>query len=57
MLKVLKSEKIKEKDKKKELEALLSKITDERCHMLINLTKKITDYHVDEENTNEPVSL
>lgn len=55
MLKTLKSERVKEKDKKKELEALLGSLADERCHMLINLAKKITDYHVDEENTMETV--
>lgn len=45
----LKSEKIREKDRKKEVELLLGALTDERIAVLINLAKKITDFSMDDE--------
>ncbi|EJW85261.1 U5 small nuclear ribonucleoprotein helicase [Wuchereria bancrofti] len=49
VLAVLKSDKIREKDRKKEVELLLGLLTDERIAVLINLAKKITDFSVDDE--------
>ncbi|VDK71756.1 unnamed protein product, partial [Onchocerca ochengi] len=49
VLAVLKSDKIREKDRKKEVELLLGSLTDERIAVLINLAKKITDFSVDDE--------
>ncbi|MFH4977102.1 hypothetical protein AB6A40_003811 [Gnathostoma spinigerum] len=49
VLATLKSDKIREKDRKKEVELLLGPLTDERTAVLINLTKKITDFSVDDE--------
>lgn len=46
---VLKSEKIREKDRKKEVELLLGPLTDERIAVLMNLAKKITDFSLDED--------
>ncbi|VDO21338.1 unnamed protein product [Brugia timori] len=48
VLAVLKSDKIREKDRKKEVELLLGLLTDERIAVLINLAKKITDFSQDE---------
>ncbi|CAD6191493.1 unnamed protein product [Caenorhabditis auriculariae] len=45
----LKSDKIREKEKKKEVEQLLGPLTDERTAVLINLAKKITDFSIEEE--------
>ncbi|EJD74040.1 U5 small nuclear ribonucleoprotein helicase [Loa loa] len=49
VLVVLKSDKIREKDRKKEVELLLGLLTDERIAVLTNLAKKITDFSVDDE--------
>uniref|UniRef100_A0A914ZLT1 U5 small nuclear ribonucleoprotein 200 kDa helicase n=1 Tax=Parascaris univalens TaxID=6257 RepID=A0A914ZLT1_PARUN len=49
VLATLKSEKIREKDRKKEVELLLGSLTDERIAVLINLAKKITDFSMDDE--------
>ncbi|VDN59866.1 unnamed protein product [Dracunculus medinensis] len=49
VLAVLKSEKIREKDRKKEVELLLGPLTDERIAVLMNLAKKITDFSLDED--------
>uniref|UniRef100_A0A8R1HT44 Pre-mRNA-splicing helicase BRR2-like plug domain-containing protein n=1 Tax=Caenorhabditis japonica TaxID=281687 RepID=A0A8R1HT44_CAEJA len=46
----LKNDKIREKEKKKEVETLLGSLTDERTAVLINLAKKITDFSIEEEN-------
>ncbi|GBP32714.1 Putative U5 small nuclear ribonucleoprotein 200 kDa helicase [Eumeta japonica] len=43
---VLKNEKLKDPDKKKEIELLLGSIADERFSVLVNLGKKITDFNV-----------
>ncbi|XP_045467898.1 putative U5 small nuclear ribonucleoprotein 200 kDa helicase [Harmonia axyridis] len=44
VLTVLKNEKLKEREKKKETEILLGSIADERFALLVNLGKKITDF-------------
>uniref|UniRef100_A0A183EUT0 GlutR_dimer domain-containing protein n=1 Tax=Gongylonema pulchrum TaxID=637853 RepID=A0A183EUT0_9BILA len=49
VLTVLKSDKIREKERKKEVELLLGPLTDERIAVLINLAKKITDFSMEEE--------
>ena len=45
----LKDEKLKEKDRKREIFALLGTMADERFALLSNLGRKITDYSVDKE--------
>lgn len=45
----LKDEKLKEKDRKKEIFALLGTMPDERFALLSNLGRKISDYSVDKE--------
>jgi hypothetical protein len=42
---VLKNDKLKDKEKKKDTEALLGSIADERFALLTNLGKKITDFN------------
>ncbi|CAB3405618.1 unnamed protein product [Caenorhabditis bovis] len=49
----LKSDKLREKDKRKEVEQLLGSLTDERVAVLINLAKKITDFSLDDDNKND----
>uniref|UniRef100_A0A914URZ7 U5 small nuclear ribonucleoprotein 200 kDa helicase n=1 Tax=Plectus sambesii TaxID=2011161 RepID=A0A914URZ7_9BILA len=49
VLLTLKSEKIREKERKKEVEALLGVLTDERFAVLVNLGKKVTDFSLGEE--------
>lgn len=49
VLSVLKNDKLKEKEKKKETEALLGGLADERFALLVNLGKKITDFGAKEE--------
>lgn len=51
VLAVLKNDKLKEKEKKKETEALLGSIPEERFALLVNLGKKITDFGVEENKT------
>lgn len=51
VLAVLKNDKLKEKEKKKETESLLGPIPDERFALLVNLGKKITDFGVEENKT------
>ncbi|KAK6736456.1 hypothetical protein RB195_019253 [Necator americanus] len=53
VLAVLKSEKIREKEKKKEVELLLGPLTDERTAVLINLARKITDFSMEDEHKME----
>ncbi|VDM65738.1 unnamed protein product, partial [Strongylus vulgaris] len=50
VLAVLKSDKIREKEKKKEVELLLGTLTDERTAVLINLARKITDFSMEDEH-------
>lgn len=57
VLRVLKSEAFREKDKKKEVKALLGDLSDERFALLVNLSKKITDFHPDDEDARENVSI
>ncbi|CAM1307137.1 SNRNP200 (predicted), partial [Pycnogonum litorale] len=49
VLAVLKGDKMKEKEKKKETELLLGGLAEERFALLVNLGKKINDYGVDEK--------
>lgn len=49
ILAVLKSDRIKEGERRKETEALLGPVAEERFALLVNLCKKITDYGVDEK--------
>lgn len=44
VLLVLKNDKLRDKERKKEIEGLLDKIPDERFALLVNLGKKITDW-------------
>lgn len=46
---MLKSDKIREKDRKEEVKTLLGELTDERIAVLMNLAKKITDFQVDDD--------
>jgi pre-mRNA-splicing helicase BRR2 len=47
ILAVLKNDKLKDRDRKREIDALLSAVTDERFALLVNLGKKITDFGSD----------
>ena len=47
---VLKNEKLRDKERRKEVEALLDKQDDARYQLLVNLGQKITDYGVDQDN-------
>lgn len=51
VLAVLKNDKLKEKEKKRETELLLGSLADERFALLVNLGKKITDFGTDEKTT------
>lgn len=44
ILAVLKNDKLKDRDRKREIDGLLSAVTDERFALLVNLGKKITDF-------------
>lgn len=46
VLVVLKNDKLKDLEKKKEIELLLGPIADERFALLVNLGKKITDFNI-----------
>ena len=46
---VLKNDRMKDKERKKETELLLGMLTDERFALLVNLGKKITDWGADEK--------
>ncbi|XP_014676711.1 PREDICTED: U5 small nuclear ribonucleoprotein 200 kDa helicase-like [Priapulus caudatus] len=48
VLQTLKNDKVKDKEKKKEVEQLLGSLADERFALLVNLGKKINDYGLDE---------
>ncbi|KAK6029208.1 Sec63 domain protein [Ostertagia ostertagi] len=56
VLAVLKSDKVREKEKKKEVELLLGPLTDERTAVLINLARKITDFSMEDEHKMEMVT-
>ncbi len=49
VLAVLKTDRVKDKDKKKEIDTLLGTVTEERFALLVNLGKKITDYVAEEK--------
>lgn len=49
VLATLKSEKIKDKERKKEVESLLGNLAEERYAVLVNLGRKVTDYSSAEE--------
>lgn len=51
VLAVLKNDRLKEKEKKKETELLLGSLAEERFALLVNLGKKITDFGSDEKST------
>ena len=46
---VLKNDRMKDKERKKEVEGLLGSLADERFALLVNLGKKITDWGQDEK--------
>lgn len=50
VLSVLKNDRLKEKEKKKETETLLGPIAEERFALLVNLGKKINDFGSEEKN-------
>lgn len=54
VLETLKSEALKDFDKKREIEEVLGPITGEQFAQLLNLSKKITDYHADDEVMADP---
>ena len=49
VLSVLKNDRMREKEKKKEVEGLLGSIAEERFALLVNLGKKITDWTQEEK--------
>ncbi|KAK0183321.1 hypothetical protein PV327_001372 [Microctonus hyperodae] len=51
VLAVLKNDRLKEKEKKKETELLLGSLAEERFALLVNLGKKITDFGSEEKTT------
>lgn len=52
VLAVLKNDKIRDKERRREVEQLLGPSDDTRYHVLVNLGKKITDYGGDKELQN-----
>ena len=54
VLETLKSENMKDFDKKKEVEEVLGSVTGETFSQLINLSKKITDYGAEDETMADP---
>ncbi|KAF8270130.1 putative RNA helicase [Lactarius quietus] len=54
VLETLKSENMKDFDKKKEVEEVLGTVTGETFSQLINLSKKITDYGAEDETMADP---
>ena len=53
VLMTLKNERLKDKEKKKEVELLLGSLADERFALLVNLGKKISDWGQDEKKESE----
>jgi hypothetical protein len=51
VLTVLKNDRMKEKEKKKETENLLGSLAEERFALLVNLGKKITDFGAEQKST------
>lgn len=56
VLAVLKNEKLRDKERRKEIDLLLGQTDDTRYHVLVNLGKKITDYGGDKEIQNMGMS-
>ncbi|KIM35850.1 hypothetical protein M413DRAFT_449581 [Hebeloma cylindrosporum] len=54
VLEVLKTDSLKDFDKKKEIETVLGTIPNEQFSQLVNLSKKITDYNADDETMADP---
>jgi pre-mRNA-splicing helicase BRR2 len=50
-LAVLKNDRLKEREKKRETESLLGNLAEERFALLVNLGKKITDFGTEEKVT------
>lgn len=50
ILAVLKNDKLKDRERKRDIDALLGSVADERFALLVNLGKKITDFGVDTAN-------
>lgn len=59
MLAVLKNDKMRDKERRREVEQLLGPADDTRYHVLVNLGKKITDYGGDKDlqNMGKSVSM
>ncbi|KAI1727001.1 sec63 brl domain-containing protein [Ditylenchus destructor] len=58
VIRLLKSDAIREKDKKREIDSLLSvRMSDERFALLTNLSKKLTDFNPAEEETRDNVEM
>ena len=53
VLKILKSDSIREMNKRKEVEELIYRQADERYALLVNLSKKITDFDLTIEDAQE----
>jgi len=49
VLAVLKNDRLKDREKRREVEVLLAGLADERYALLVNLGKKITDWGSDEK--------
>ena len=57
---MLKSERVKENSRRKEVESLVGTLRDERYNLLVNLAKKITDFAAqqdEQKRTAEQVSF
>lgn len=54
VLETLKDERMKDFDKKKEIEKILGSISSDHFSQLVNLSKKITDYNADDETKADP---
>ena len=54
VLETLKNDNLKDFDKKKEIEEVIGSISNEQFSQLVTLSKKITDYNVDEEGMIDP---
>lgn len=57
VLAVLKNDKMRDKERRREVEQLLGPADDTRYHVLVNLGKKITDYGGDKDLQNMGKSL
>jgi len=54
VLEVLKTDSLKDFDKKKEIETVLGTLPNEQFSQLVSLSKKITDYNADDETMGDP---